>query len=87
MYKVKVVDTAGYVSEFSSAIMAKTEPANVLPSNNFITVPAKQNLNLVTPLSVESEEQGVVNMASSANKRSIWKESAALKLCKPGKEP
>jgi len=39
-YKVKVVDTAGFISDFSEPILAKVEPFNIMPSGSYRTVPS-----------------------------------------------
>ncbi len=44
-YKVKVVDTAGYISEFSEAVIAKIEPKNMIPNNKFRTISSTYDLN------------------------------------------
>lgn len=38
-YKIKVVDTAGFMSDFSGAVMARTEPLNILPGGSFRSIP------------------------------------------------
>lgn len=37
-YKIKVVDTAGFMSGYSEAVMARTEPLNILPGGSYRSI-------------------------------------------------
>jgi hypothetical protein len=61
-YKVKVVDTAGYISDFSGAVLAKVEPVRSIPEGSFRKVTPVKNIR------TDSSSAGKTLNTTGANK-------------------